>query len=189
MGRVRYGLKNLYYATATEGGGGALTYATPVALPGAKSISLSAEGETVDESADDVRWYHLDVNNGYTGTLEFEDTAAADTFVKTVLGQTTDTDDVIWESAADVPVQFALLGQFTLAGGTETGKRFALLRCVISRPELAGQTKEQSGLTIQTNTVNITAMPRISDDMVKATCDSESDAYSGWFSAVVDPAP
>lgn len=189
MGRVRYGLKNLYYATATDGGGGALTYATPVALPGAKSISLSVEGESVDESADDVRWFHLNVNNGYSGTLEFEDTADADTFLRTVLGQTKDTADVVWETAADVPVEFALLGQFTLAGGTETGKRFALLRCVIDRPELAGQTKEQSGLTIQTNTVNITAMPRINDDRVKAVADSSSAAYAGWFSAVVTPTP
>ena len=181
MGRIRYGLKNLYYATITYPGE---TYATPVALPGAKNISLSASGDSVDEYADDVRWFHLDSNQGYDGTLEFEDTAAADTFQKTVLGQATDTKNVIWESANDVPVEFALLGEFTLAGGTtETGKRFALLRCVMSRPELTGATKEDS-ITVQTNTVNITVMPRLSDNLVKAVADSDSAAYSGWFSAV-----
>ena len=184
MGRIRYGLKNLYYATATDDGYGNLTYDTPAQLPGAKSISLSAEGDALDEYADDVKWYHLDANQGYTGTLEFEDTAAADTFVKTVLGQATDTKDVIWENAKDQQLEFALLGQFTLAGGnTETAKRWCLLRCVISRPELVGSTKEQS-ITVQTNTVNITALPRISDEYVKASCDSDSAAYSGWFSAV-----
>ena len=185
MGRIRFGLKNLYYALATEGTGGALTYGTPSAIPGAKSISLSANGESFDEPADDIIWYHADVNSGYTGTLEFEDTAESDAFVASVLGQTTDSDGVIWEAASDEPKEFALLGQFTLAGGTETGKRFALLRCTISRPELAGQTKEASGLTVNTNTVNITALPRINDDMVKASCDSESDAYANWFTAVV----
>lgn len=188
MGRIRFGLKNLYYAIATEGTGGALTYATPVALPGAKNIALSANGDSFDEPADNVVWYHGDTNSGYTGTLEFEDTADSDTFLTAVLGQTKDTDDVIWESASDTPKEFALLGQFELAGGAENGKRFALLRCTISRPELAGQTKEPSGLTVNTNTVNITAMPRINDDMVKASCDSESDAYDDWFTAVVTAA-
>lgn len=183
MGRIRFGLSNLYYATATDNGSGTLTYATPVAVKGAKSIALSAAGETLDEYADNVVWYHLDSNSGYTGTLEFEDTKAGDTFIQTVLGQTVDSNDVIWESAADAPVEFALLGEFSLTGGTETGKRFALLRCVISRPELNGQTKE-SGISVQTQTVNITAMPRIDDDLVKATCDSASAAYATWFSAV-----
>lgn len=184
MGRIRFGLKNLYYAIATEGTGGALTYATPVAVPGAKSISLSPAGDSADEYADNAVWYHSDANSGYTGTVELEDTAAADAFFTAVLGQTKDTDDVIWEAASDAPVEFALLGQFELAGGTETGKRFALLRCTASRPELAGQTKE-NGLTVNTNTINITAMPRINDDMVKASCDSSSDAYANWFSAVI----
>ena len=184
MGRIRYGLKNLYYATATDDGLGNLTYATPVQLPGAKSISLTAAGDSLDEYADDVRWFHLDSNMGYDGTLEFEDTAAADTFQKTVLGQTTDTKDVIWESSDDKPIEFALMGEFSLAGGnTETGKRFALLRCVISRPELTGSTKENA-ITVQTNTVNISALPRINDTLVKAVADSDSAAYSGWFSAV-----
>lgn len=184
MGRIRYGLKNLYYAIATEGAGGALTYATPIAIPGAKSIALSAAGDSMDEYADDVVWYHSDANQGYSGTLEFEDTAAGDAFQAAVLGLETDTNDVTWESGADQTKEFALLGQFSLAGGTETGKRFALLRCVISRPEMNGQTKE-SGITVQTNTVNITAMPRINDDLVKATAPSTSAAYDTWFSAVV----
>lgn len=186
MGRIRYGLKNLYYATATDNGSGTLTYATPVAIPGAKSISLSAVGDALDEYADDVLWFHADANQGYNGSLEFEDTAAGDAFVATVLGQTTDTADVIWESASDQAVEFALLGQFSLEGGTETGKRFAFLRCVIARPELAGQTKE-SGITVATNSVTITAMPRISDDLVKASCVSTSSAYANWFAAVPTP--
>lgn len=188
MGRIRFGLKNLYYAIATEGTGGALTYATPVALPGAKNIALSANGESFDEPADDVIWYHGDTNSGYTGTLSFEDTAEGDTFLTAVLGLTKDTDDVIWESASDTSKEFALLGQFSLAGGAEDGKRFALLRCTISRPEVSGQTKEPGGLTVNVNTVNLTVMPRINDDMVKASCDSSSDAYATWFSAVVTTA-
>lgn len=184
MGRIRYGLKNLYYAVATDDGAGNLTYDTPVQIPGAKSISLSAAGDSMDEYADDVIWFHSDANQGYSGSLEFEDTKAGDTFIQAVLGWTADSNDVVWESGADQVKEFALLGEFSLTGGTETGKRFALLRCVISRPDLNGQTKE-NGITVQTNTVNITAMPRVSDDYVKATCDSESDEYDDWFDAVI----
>ena len=189
MGRVRYGLKNLYYAgaTASTTTNGALVYDSPTAIPGAKSISLTAAGAGVDEPADDTVWFHKDINNGYTGTVEFEDTAAADSFLATVLGHTTDTKSVVFEAASDEQKEFALMGQFTLEGGadSETGKRFCFFRCVASRPDVNGQTKEVGGLTIATNTVNITVMPRINDDMVKAVADSNSDAYSNWFSAVV----
>lgn len=187
MGRVRYGLKNLHYALATAGEGGALTYATPVPVPGAKTISLAPAGTAIDEPADDVVWYHKDTNDGYTGSIEFEDTADGDAFMAEVLGQTTDANDVTFEAATDEYKEFALLGQFTLEGGSnsETGKRFCFFRCVASRPNTDGQTREVSGLTIATNTVNITAMARISDDMVKASCVSTSDAYASWFESVV----
>jgi hypothetical protein len=39
--KVKFGFKNCYYATITEGAGGAITYGTPVALKGAVSMSLS----------------------------------------------------------------------------------------------------------------------------------------------------
>lgn len=184
MGRIRYGIKNVYYAVATEGTGGALTYATPIAVPGAKSISLAPQGDSVDEYADNVVWYHEDTNSGYTGDLEFEDTAAADTFLATVLGHTVDsTTGVVTEKADDQAVEFALMFQFELGGANETGKRACFVRCKASRPTMAGQTKEGS-LTVATNTVSITAMPRVSDDVVKKTCVSTDSAYETWFNEV-----
>jgi phi13 family phage major tail protein len=103
-----------------------------------------------------------------------------------VLGMTKDsTTGALFETASDTPKEFALLWQFELAGGDETGKRTVLYRCTASRPSLAGETKE-SGITVDTNTVTITAMPRISDDMVKASATSDATAYSNWFSKVVE---
>ena len=55
MSRIRYGIKSVYYAVITEGEDGNVTYATPVALPGAKSISLSAEGDKLEEYADNAK--------------------------------------------------------------------------------------------------------------------------------------
>lgn len=185
MGRIRFGIKNAHYATATtDASTGAMTYETPVAIPGAKAISLDAQGETVKEYADNGVWYSTVTNNGYSGTLEFEDTAAADTFIETVLSQTKDTTSgVVTEKASDEPKEFALGFQFDLAGGTETGKRTWLVRCTASRPSLAGQTKEES-IAVQTNTVNIEAVPRIADDVVKHSCNSSDSAYASFFSAV-----
>ena len=51
--KVQYGLKNVYYATVTVGTN-TVTYGTPVAWPGAVSLSLSAEGDTNDFYADNV---------------------------------------------------------------------------------------------------------------------------------------
>lgn len=183
MGRVRFGLSNLYYATATDDGTGTLTYTTPVAIPGAKSIALEAQGDATDEYADDVLWFHLDGNDGYSGDLEFEDTAEADAFYNTVTGTVTDDDGVTFESSDDRAKEFALMGQFKLAGGTDTGKRWCFFRCTASRSKVEGKTKEK-GVEVATNVVTITAMPRISDDMVKATCPSSSAKYATWFNSV-----
>lgn len=184
MGRIRYGFKNLYYAVATDDGTGVLTYATPVQIPGAKSMSMAAAGDSMDEYADDGMWYHANGNTGYTGTIEFEDTAAADTFLETVLGATKDaTTGLVQESSEDTPKEFAVLAQFTLAGGEEVGKRVCFYRVTAARPNVDAQTKE-AGITVQTNTVNLTAMPRLNDNLVKAQADSSASAYTSWFEAV-----
>lgn len=183
MGRVRYGISNVYYALATEGTGGALTYSTPVPVPGVKSASFSPNGNEVREYADNVTWFTTTTNNGYTGTIEFEDTAVYDAFVAEILGHTVGTDGSILESANDVAKEFALLFQFELAGSTETGKRGCFYRVTASRANLEGQTKEDS-ITVNTNTVNFTALPRINDGAIKLSAVSTDSAYSAWFTAV-----
>lgn len=183
MGRVRYGIKNLYYAVATDDGEGNLTYATPVHVAGAKSIDLAPAGDSMDEYADNVRWYHEETNQGYDGTLEFEDTATARVFTETVLGRTKDTNGLTWESIDDKVKEFALMCEFSFAGGTETGMRFCFLRCVIGRPNLTGATSEASK-NIQTNSVNVTSMPRVSDGKVQAYCESTDTGYEHFFDAV-----
>jgi len=187
MGRIRYGLSNLHYAVATEGAGGALTYGTPAAIPGAKNMAFSPAGTNFTESADNTSWYTLNTNDGYTGTITFEDTAAADAFLKEVLGMADDTKGFTVEKANDEPKEFALAGQFELAGGTEVGKRIWFLRCVASRPDMNANTKEVGNMAVDTNTVNITVMPRISDNAVKYQATSDQSAYNAWFADVPTP--
>lgn len=188
MGRVRYGFSKLHYAKATEGAGGALTYATPVAIPGAKQMSMAPAGSQINEPADNTIWWSKMTNDGYTGTIEFEDTAAADAFLAAVNGHTVDTAGGTLEKASDEPAEFAVLAQFELAGGTEVGKRVCFYRCTASRPNVDGQTTEPGSIPIATNTVNITALPRVSDSAVKYSAPSTASNYSTWFSAVPESA-
>ena len=52
--KVKYGLKNVHYAVATETGG-TLTYATPVPIPGGVSLTLEPKGEKAEFYADALR--------------------------------------------------------------------------------------------------------------------------------------
>jgi len=187
MGRVRYGFSQLRYAGATEEDTtGAMTYETPTQIPGAKRMTATARGDSFNEPADNVDWYSGTTNGGYDIEIEFEDTAAADTFLASRLGHTKDANGVL-EKAIDVPLPFALMGQMELAGGTETGKRVVFYRCVASRPNLEANTTEPgTAPTIATNVVSIRALPRISDTAVRRTCVSTDTGYSTFFDSVVN---
>ena len=185
MGRIRYGLKNAHYPVVNTDNNGSLTYDTVKELPGAKNMNLEAQGEELTEFADDVIWHSATTNNGYSGTIEFEDTKEADDFLCAVNGWTKNEDGSVSEKSSDKSVEFAFLGQFSLAGEAEgaTGKRFKFFRCKASRPSVSGSTNEASK-TVATNTVNITCLPRINDDKVKDWCVSSDACYNEWFNSV-----
>lgn len=183
--KIKYGIKSVYYAPVTsESNEGALTYGTPVAMPGAVSLSLSIQGDTNTFYADNIAYFTSNANNGYQGDLELA--LIPDAFRTTILGETLDAKGMYVERADDTQTEFALLFQFE---GDENATRHCLYRCVASRPEVNGSTKEES-IEPQTETLTITAMPRINDDVVKARCPytaSSSSSYATWFSAVVEP--
>ena len=70
MNKIKYGIKNVYYAICTLAPNGSATYATPKALPGAVSISLDQQGDTNKFYADNIVYYTSVANNGYEGDLE-----------------------------------------------------------------------------------------------------------------------
>ena len=178
--KIKYGIRSVYYAVATEGAGGALTYGTPVAMPGAVNLSLAQEGESNPFYADDVIYFQSTSNNGYTGTLELA--LIPDSFKTDVLGETEDAKDVMIEAANVTPKEFALLFEFQ---GDDKATRHLLYRCTCSRPDVNGATKE-AGIEPQTETLNISALPRINDMKVKASCPYSSTEYAGWFSEVYE---
>lgn len=180
--KVKFGLSQCYYAVATDDGTGTLTYATPVALKGAVNLSLDAQGESNPFYADNITYFQSQSNNGYSGTLELA--LIPDAFRTDVLGEVADDNGVITESADAKTIEFALLFQFD---GDENNTRHCMYRCTASRASVAGQTNEAS-ITPQTETLNITAMPRISDKLVKSKCsETQATQYADWYSTVYEP--
>jgi phi13 family phage major tail protein len=179
--KIKYGLKNVYYAKITEGTGGALTYATPVAIPGAVSLSLDAQGDVSKFYADNIVYYQTVSNGGYEGDLEVA--LIPDSFRTDILNEVQGTNGMIAEYSDRQPSAFALLFQFE---GDVNATRHVLYNCIATRPAAAGQTKEES-VEPQTSTMTISAAPRSTDSLVKASCEASATAYANWFTAVQEP--
>lgn len=185
--KIYYGIKNVYYAVATIAADGSATYETPVALPGAVSITMDPEGGQENFYADNKIYYVSSANNGYTGSLELAEIPGA--FAKDVLGETVDVKGIVAEHMNVEPVHFALLFQFE---GDQKATRHAFYNVVAARPSVASNTKEDT-VTPGTKTLNLTAtgvyVAAVNDDVTKArTSDTTPDTdYNGWFTSVILP--
>lgn len=188
MGKVKYGLKGVHYAVCTIASDGTATYSTPVAFPGATSISLDAQGDLTNFYADDIVYWAGANNNGYQGDLEMA--LITDDFRKDILGEIEDAKDVLVEEVNAAPVHFALMFEFT---EDVKARRHVLYNCVATRPQIAGSTKGES-IEPQTESVTINAMSihnsTLNKDIVKATAGESADSttYNGWYSAVYQTA-
>ena len=178
--KIKYGISKCYYSVITYTGD-TPSYAAPVALPGAVSLSADAQGDTNTFYADNIAYFTSTANNGYQGDLELA--LLPDSFRVDVLGEVLDTKGMYVEKANVPTVEFALLFQFE---GDESATRHCLYRCTASRPATSGSTKEES-IEPQTETITITAMPRITDNVVKSRCPSTATVYADWFTAVTEP--
>lgn len=184
MNKIKYNLKNVYAAVLTKTAN-SYTYGTPVAIPGAVSMSLDAEGEASPFYADGIVYFRSAANNGYSGDLEIA--LIPEWFREQVLQETKDTNNVFIETSdVSEPVYFALLFEFD---GDQKAIRHVLYNCSVSkRPTIASQTKETS-IEPGTETLSLSADPR-EDGLVKARTgdDTTSAVYQAWYESVYTPA-
>lgn len=185
--KVKYGLKNVYYAVATiDASTNTATYETPKQWLGAVNLSMDAQGEETKFRADNINYWIGNSNNGYSG--DFESALIPEDFKKDVLGYITDGNGVLVEDAGAKTVHFALLFQFE---GDDKATRHVLYNVTCGRPSISGATTEET-LEPQTETVTFTAIPiynaALDTDIVKASCsESQATQYAAWTSAVYQP--
>ena len=180
--KVKYNLKNAHYAMLQTSEEGVVSFGTPVALPGAVSISLDANGEPENFYADGTAYYVINNNMGYDGDLELA--LIPEDFRIAALNETLDDKKVLIENADAELNTFALLFEFD---GDVRHIRHVLYNCSASRPGISGKTNEENR-EVQTETLTIKATP-LASGIVKAKTGNETDAatYADWYKAVYMP--
>ena len=186
--KVHFGLKNVHYALITYTDG-VPSWGSPVAVPGAVSLSLSKEGSDTDFYADDVKYFHLSGNSGYSGSLEmasFPPEMRKDLWGNVITG----TSKLLVEDVDAQPAEFALMFEID---GDQTAERYCFLRCQASRPDVASATKAES-TEVQTQSCDMVAMAVIdptADSEIngkvdyRTTADTPSAIYAAFYNAVL----
>lgn len=180
--KIKFGLRNVHYSVITDTGT-AYEYATPVSIPGAVSISLTANGEISEFFADDIVYFGTEANNGYDGDLEMA--YLPDSFAQDVLGQTLSTNGLLVENADTVPARFALTFEIQ---GDEEPKRYVLYNCLATRPNIASNTR---GNTIEPLTATFTLQARAhayTKNIQASISRSANEAtFEAWNTTITEP--
>lgn len=186
--KVRFGLKNVYYAVLTESSDSSNnSWAAPKAIPGAVNLTIDSNSTDGTFYADNISYYKTFANNGYTGSLEMA--RFTDDFMKDVFGMTVDaTSKVMYEKTGVQPKPFALLFQVE---GDNKEELNVLYRVVpTSKPSIGSQTTEETAEPV-TQSFGFEALPLVTGPtyqkgMIKGrtTEDTTTAIRTAWFSTV-----
>lgn len=181
--KVKFGLNKVHWAKITGwSDDGVPTFATPVRLPGAVSLSIDANGENENFYADDTVYYVINNNAGYTGDLEVA--LITTDFATEILGEQLDSKGVLVERNDAETSQFALLFEFS---GDKNKIRHVLYCCSASRPTTESSTVEES-TEVKTETLSLTASALPSGLVKSKTCENtDQTTYDNWYGSVYIP--
>lgn len=180
--KVKFNICNVHYSLLSQAEDGTFTFAEPVAMPGAVSLSLDPNGEPSNFYADGYAYYTISNNMGYEGDLELA--MVPESFRTDVLKETLDENKVLLENANVETENFTLLFEFD---GDSKKIRHVLYHCSTARPNIESKTNEDE-IEVQTETLSLTASP-MSNGYVKArTGDTTTDTvYNDWYNSVYLP--
>lgn len=182
--KVKYNLKNCHYAKITgTAADGRPTYAAPVPIPGAVSLSMDQQGEISKFYADGIVYWQAQSNNGYEGDLEIA--RVPECFRQDILCEELDpAKKILTENAAATGNAFAFLFEFD---GDVHGTKHVLYNCTSTRPGLSGKTKEDT-IEPDTDTLTLSAVP-LADGSVKSstTADTPEETLAAWYTEVQLP--
>lgn len=177
--KIQYGFKNVYYSIITEAEN-TITFGTPKPWKGARSLTLSPEGETSNYYADDMVYFSTSSNAGYTGTLTMA--KMSDDVLKDIYGYVETSDGMLAEDANVLPKNFALLCEFQ---GDVNATKHIWYKCTPGRPGTDANTKEDN-ITPDEVSIDLT-MVAVEDTSghawTKAKCPSTSAKYANFFTA------
>ena len=177
--KVKFGIKNVHLFPITSYVSAVPTYGTVIAVPGAVSLSMGAQGDINKFYADNIVYYQTASNNGYEGDLVVA--LIPDEVYENIYGYSKDTNGVIVEDALTEAKAFAMT--FEEEGDT-TGTKFVLYNCTATRPTRELNTIEDSK-TPTTQTLTVSAAPLKSGDVMAMTSATTPDTVlNGWHSNV-----
>lgn len=181
--KVQFNLKNVHYAILTEtvtNEETTYTWATPVHVPGAVSLTLDAQSELSPFYADGIVYYQSVSQNGFNGDLEmakFPDQMLQDVWGFTIGA----TSRVLTENIKVEPKPFALLFQID---GDVDSELYVMYNCKGTKPGISSQTNTATKEP-QTQTSTISATPLESGAVhARTTADTPAATKEGWFNAV-----
>lgn len=182
--KVVYGLSRCAVAPITITAG-VYSYGTLVSIPGAVEFKATPKGDVMAYEGDNSDYVVVDKSEGYDCEAKFYDVPEA--VVLLYFGITEDSKKVGAEYAGATYEDFAFLGQIN---GDGHNRKFTMMDCVLSkRPTV--ETKTSKGKEPNVVTVNFSARPRTSDQLVRLYTKSDTDAtvYANWFTTVQDFVP
>ncbi|MCR4712300.1 MAG: phage tail protein [Clostridia bacterium] len=185
--KVRFGLKNVYYALLTEAADSSTnnSFGTPKAVPGAVSMTMDSNGTDGTFYADNVAYYKTFANNGYTGSLEMA--RITDEMLEDVWGMTVE-NGILTEKNNVQPKPFALMFQIS---GDKNEELYVLYRVVpTTKPSMGSETVAEQ-VEPGTQTFDFEALPLVTGPSYQAgkvfgrTVESTSTAIrTAWFTDV-----
>lgn len=191
--KVFFGLSNVHIAFMTDdSAAGAPKYGEPIAIPGAKTFTPSADSSEYKFYADNVVYYTSNQNNGYSA--DWEMAKFPDEILQQMLGWVIDDNGALIETPTGASRDFALMFQ---VDGDVRGRRVVYYCCTGSAPNNDSSTTEDTQ-EVATQTMSVTVIPYdLGVDMgegittaTKAVLEYDSEkptAYNNFFSAVYMP--
>lgn len=190
--KVKFGLKNVHYAKVTETvtttGDTVTSYSAVLPWSGAVSLSLSSNASKSVFRADNEDYFiSYGLQSGYEGTLE---SALVPEDIKiAVLGYRVDDNGILVEDSASMAQTNYIAMMFEIDGDAEKTMH-CLYKVSLSRPDIASQTTGENGqIDPQTESLNLTAVPRPDDNLIHVETGSTADSSvrAAWYTSVPIP--
>lgn len=181
--KVKFGLEKVHVAFYDEE---LKTFEDPKPIKGAVNLALTGEGEPFTFYADNIAYYVVNSNNGYSGDLEMA--LIPDWFSVEALGWEIDDNGMVVEVADGKQKPFALLYEVK---GDQKNKRYVYYNCMSSKPTEEHSTEtETREVNTQTLTINITAKEIDNKNVIKGAMEldlANATAFNAFFDAVQEP--